>query len=223
MQNKIVLVFAMLLMLACGLPITVVMPGEQLPNTATTYATATSVLQDVVATYVATAVSLEYHAAYVEEFSGGVDEAGGVHPGEIYPGDNAADNGDWEGFITFNIEDLPDNVLVTSALMYFEYDWNGFPFAQPPLGLGNLNIELLDYYDLDESDYEGKDGVSLMTLTEHPKGPIDLMKAVRLKQGTKFVQLRLYFYGSNFDNYRDDVMISSPELTITYLEAGTDD
>lgn len=222
MQNKILALFAMLSVLACGFPVTIIFPGEQSSEMTATDATPTSVLQDVVATYAATAVSMEYHAIYVEEFSGGVDEAGGVHVGKVYPGDNAADNGDWEGFITFDIESLPDNILVTSALMSFECELNGFPFSDPPFGLGNLNIELLDYYDLDESDYEGKDGVALMSLVECPRGSLDLIKAVKLRQGSKYVQLRLYFYGSNFDDYRDDVMISSPELTITYLEVGTD-
>lgn len=156
-----------------------------------------------------------YVAVFVDELSGSIDETGGIHE-SVYPGDNARDNGNFEGFMTFTIKFLSDiNADIIQADLTFECEVNGNPFHDSPFGLGPLIIEIVDYGELGVEDY-GVDGVSVLELTECPVGTLEITDTVKSRMGHEFLQFRVFFAKSNQDFYRDDVVIDNQVLVVEY-------
>lgn len=158
-----------------------------------------------------------YVAVFMTELSGSIDETGGIH-GSVYPGDNAADNGNFEGFMSFSVKFLSDiNADIIQADLTFECEVNGNPFNDPPFGLGPLIVEVVNYGELDVEDY-GVEGDRILELTECPVGTLEITDTVKSRKGQEFIQLRVHFAESNQDFYRDDVVVSSPVLVVEYRE-----
>lgn len=156
-------------------------------------------------------------APYVLSMSGSVDEFGGLHPGDLYPGDNKKDNVDFEGFVTFDISSIPADAVIDSALLSFDScQENGFPFHDFPFGLGELHIDILYYGDLDSSDYASDGGELVANIDNCFVEAVDLSSALSAVLGHEYMQLRLYFDEGNKDNYRDDIVLTGPTLIIVY-------
>lgn len=159
---------------------------------------------------------------FLAEMSGSVDEfrrdPDSVHEA-IYPGDDTRNNADFEGFITFDISTINSNGIIEKAEMSFgECTTHGFPFAAPPFGLGPLSVEYYAYGELGVEDYlGGPDSVYLFDVEQCPLEPLDVTLPVRTFADASLFQLRLYFPGSNGDNFRDDVTFVNPQLRVDYI------
>ncbi|MHA2065019.1 MAG: hypothetical protein ACXABY_11650 [Candidatus Thorarchaeota archaeon] len=205
--------------LACTI-ITPNVSGEELPEyTVEPTPTEYTPIEDAIETHQLTVTSTVFVAEYVQELSGSVDETGGVHIGQLYPGDNKADHADFESFITFDIAGLPFYANITSMIMAFsECTENGLPFSDLPIGLGVLYIEVLFYEELDVSDYSTSNDYLVAEMTLCDMNGVDVTAAEDYMERENFLQFRLYFLGSNLDDYRDDVVLQQPELTIIYTD-----
>lgn len=175
-----------------------------------------SFLNDAFDEFVAQQPTMTYIAAYVDGLSGSVDGVvGGVYP-EVFPGDNAKDNAAFEGFMTFDLRGLPSTSMqIIDSVLTFGCVTNGYPFHDPPFGLGLLYVDVLDYGNLDDSDYL-KEGENVLELDECPHQPVDVTSAVESRIGRDYVQFRLHFLVSNGDFYRDDIVIDNQVLIINY-------
>lgn len=218
-MNRFGVVLVCVLLVACS-------PGDEVPvELVPTTAPAeedepeeSTLIQDSIETFVTTQPNLILNAPFVPSMSGSVDQLGGVHE-TIFPGDNARDNADFEGFITFDITGMTEGDVVLEALMSFgTCVTSGFPFSESPFGLGSLSVDVSEYGELDVSDYLGTQGdLFLFDLRDCPTQPIDVTSTLPLYLSADFFQLRLYFSGSNGDFYRDDVTITDPQLMIEYI------
>jgi hypothetical protein len=185
--------------------------------------TPTSVLADVIEEAEEYASRAMVTILVEPEVSGSVSEAGNVHIGEFYPGDNAADNHDYETFLTFSLTDVPTTALVSYAALDFDSCVvNGFAFSDHEAGLGPLHLDVLEYGEsLDEGDYLGNPtGQHVLDVTDCVYLPLNVTDVVSGAVPFGRVQFRMYFDGSNGDSFRDDVVFENPTLTVDFMEFG---
>lgn len=180
---------------------------------------ATPIVSEAIEEYLEARPIMTVEAPYDVGRSGSIDELGGVHEGVVYPGDNANNKADFQGFMTFDLSTVPGEADVEEAVLAFgSCTISGRPFHEPPVGLGTLFVEVVAYGELESEDYADPTEVEISYPLDHcPPHGIDVTEAVHATREVGELQLRLRFDGSNGDTYRDDVTFEEPSLTILYL------
>jgi hypothetical protein len=147
-------------------------------------------------------------APFVSGKSGSVAADGRDLP-FVSPGDDGDDTL-YEGFMTFDIRDLPGNATIVSAYLNLgTCDTNGD-------GLGQLHVLNLQYGDLDVGDY-GAGGAYITSVDPCTIFSIDVTDRVEAMKTEVEFQVRLHFNDSDYDGDVDDVTYSNPTLDITYI------
>ncbi|MEA3340767.1 MAG: Ig-like domain-containing protein [Chloroflexota bacterium] len=153
-------------------------------------------------------------APFASHLSGSVSDSGSV--GEtIYPGDDSYD-GNYIGFITFDITSLPGGAAIKSASLDLgTCSVAGDPFTD--LG-SQLYVTYLYYGDLDAGDYSASGGEYLGSVYGCPGGQIDVTASLETHKTDAYYQITLSWpVHSDFDGATDDVTYSAPALEIVYM------
>lgn len=127
----------------------------------------------------------------------------------VSPGDDGSDTL-YEGFMTFDIRNLPGNATIVSAYL------NLGTCATNGDGLGELQVYNLQYGDLGPSDF-GAGGRFLASVDRCTIFSIDVTDRVEAMKAEVEFQVRLAFPNSDFDGDIDDVTYTGPTLDITYV------
>lgn len=127
----------------------------------------------------------------------------------VSPGDDGS-NFLYDGFMTFDIRNLPANASIVSAYL------NLGTCATLGDGLGDLQVFNLQYGDLDADDFQAG-GAFIALVDPCTIFSIDVTDRVKAMKTEVEFQVRLAFSDSDYDGNVDDVTYTGPTLEITYV------
>jgi subtilisin family serine protease len=159
--------------------------------------------------------SITLRFPYIGLMSGSVNDHG-VVSSVIYPGDAELPY-DYQGFITFDVSQLPFDASILSA----EIDTGGCyvrgnPFVPPPGGLGNLSIWTVQYNALTKGIYTPPSGDLIADFSNCPSGSIEVTDVLKGYLGQHYFQLQLTFPATSDDGEIDDITLLDPVLIVVF-------